>query len=129
MARKSKTPPKATRQRRNPDDPKRRAGGRMNPESLDAQLLARGLGTRDLSRLAKLDMKTIGAARKGQRVSRETVMRIVAALDLVPVNPTTASLVGISVAQNGGSEKKTGGVDDRRSREVAAHARNRPTRV
>jgi hypothetical protein len=74
---------------------KRREGARLLPDVLDAQLIARGIGTRDLARLTGLDVGTVTDARKGKRVRRTTVMKIVAALDKVPVNATAGALVGV----------------------------------
>ncbi len=98
---------RSTRPAKKPKVPhQRREGGTLIPEAMDAALLARGLSTRDLARIAKVDVATVGAARKGRRVSRHTVLKIVAALDLVPVSPAIAQLVGLRIEQNGGATKK-----------------------
>jgi hypothetical protein len=75
----------------------RREGARLNPDALDAHLVARGLGTRDLAKLTGLEIGTITDARQGKRLRRSTVMKIVAALDKLPVNSTVAALVGVAV--------------------------------
>ncbi len=73
----------------------RREGARLNPDALDAQLIARGIGTRDLAKLTGLDLGTITDARQGHRLRKSTVLKIVAVLDKLPVNPTLGALVGL----------------------------------
>jgi hypothetical protein len=105
----------------------------MDAEALDAHLLARGIGTHDLAKLTGLDIATVGSARKGRRVSRMTVLKIVDTLAKIPVRPEVAALIGLPVVEQNGkakgvAKKKTGGVKRRRSEEVPrAGGRSRKT--
>lgn len=116
---------------RKPKIPRTRVeGGRMDTEALDAQLLARDLGSLDLAELTGLDTKTIASLRRGVRVRRSTVLKIVDVLSKVPVRPEIAVLVGVGVPveRNGSEKKTTDGVKRRRSEEVPrAGGRSRKT--
>ena len=76
----------------------RREGACFKPDVLDAYMAARGIGTRDLARLTGLHLDTITQARKGQRLRKASMMKIVAILDKLPVNPTMGALVGLASA-------------------------------
>ncbi len=69
---------------------------------------ARGIGTVDLATLTGLDLDTVTRARKGDRLRRSSVMKIVAALDKMPLNATAAALVGIGALPLPVAKKRTG---------------------
>lgn len=73
----------------------RRRGLRFDPDSLDRELTARGLEGQDLAKLAGISTDTVSRLRHGARGDRKTMLKIVAALDAVPTNPTLARLVGV----------------------------------
>ena len=75
----------------------RRRGVSVDPARLDRQLAARGLESQDIARLAGVSEDTIARLRNGERIERNNLYKVVAALDKVRPHPMLADLVGVDV--------------------------------
>lgn len=69
----------------------------LDPEAFERELASRGLEAQDLARICHLKPDTLVRARRGERITRDTLMRISDALLKIPVHPVAASLTGRAV--------------------------------
>lgn len=66
----------------------------VDREALERELASRGLEAKDLAKLANLKPDTLMRARRGERISRDSLMRISDALLRIPMHPVAATLTG-----------------------------------
>ena len=68
-------------------------GARINPARLDRELARRGWSATDLAKASGCSPSTISGARRGRKVSHDTIRRICEALLNAPLVPGVDSLL------------------------------------
>ena len=71
----------------------RHRGLRVDPEQFDYQLTSKALTGADLASRAGVSPDAVSQLRHGRRVDRDTLLRIVDALEAAPEHPGLARLV------------------------------------
>ncbi|HEY8759915.1 MAG TPA: hypothetical protein VIP52_03290 [Candidatus Dormibacteraeota bacterium] len=73
----------------------RHRGLRVDPERFDFQLTSKALTGADLALLANVPAGTISQLRHGRRVDRDSLLRVVDALEAAPTHPGLARLTRV----------------------------------